>query len=635
MNKPYFHSILFIILFNFFLASLALGVTIFPYSETLIYLAPLEEPQFGLGGLSALGNGIHDCLNNPASLGRVTTFETVLSVLQRSLVFSNNKNYQIDDQTITSFGGISGYSANILFTKDSSDFTVKKRDFAGKVNYQTIDTGISFKQSMRVLDWLTVGFITRGDTQGNLNLAGDLPATAQSKLELRGTSNFQGTGISINSSGKLTYVRDSVTYTSPKALWDNFLTQVTTIPATLKTDMRNNLTVKSNITFSSAISKNNFILGLNLTPISANAEINNSAYTIIDANTPDGVLYIPNFDPNNPASISQWVIDENYYASTKGYSKRYITLPSGEKILDAQYKGFFSASTLRMDLGFLWDISEFFAFAAAYENFGGAKLDFTGKGISTYIQSRVPVTESSGIIDPSTTTSWKPFTDSYAPLAGTENWYFNSNPAVNLPQKIRLGIAIKKPFLFGLDFEQQQNPIYIKLKYADTQNNLDYNITINRLTTYKLGWESQLFVLPLWFRLETSLMPKPEISGLSATNQTSLDNYYNKFPVAPVSFDIGFRANTFSWITGIDTGFNALALLAPIQLDVLNQDGTKPIYCDAYIKKDNWQVTYLIGADIGATLGAYQNRTVAPGEKKTFSSSDLRFMNTLALSYRF
>ncbi len=635
MNKKNLFFVFFL-LFSLCFSSVTFGVTTYPYSEVLLYLTPLDEPQFGLGGLSSFASGIHDCLVNPAGLGRMATFETVISVLQRSLAYSSNKNYQIDDQTIASFGGISGYSANIFFTSsNSNDLTVKKRDYAGKVTYQTVDTGVSFKQSMRVLDWLAVGFVTRGDTQGNLNLAGDTPFTAQSKLEMKGTANFQGTGISINNSGKITYVNGGVTYTSSKSLWDPFLTQVTTIPATLKTELKNNLVVKSNVTFSSAINKDNFMFGLNLTPISANAEINNSAYAIIDANTPDGTLYVPNFDPASPASISQWVVDENYYAGSNGYRKRYITLPSGEKLLDTQYKGFFSASTLRMDLGFLWDISDFFAVSAAYENFGGAQLDFKGSGISTYAQSRVPVTETDSIIDPSLTTAWRPFTDSYAPISGTENWYLNSSHAFNLPKKMRLGFALKKPFLFGLDIEQQQNPIYIKLKYADTQNNIDYDIKINNLMVYKIGWESQMFALPLWLRLETSLLPKPDIIGLNAAQQKSLDDAYSKLPVMPASFDLGMRTNIFSWITGFDVGFNALSLLSVVQLDVLNNDASKPLYVDFYVRKDNWQVTYLAGADIGSTIGAYQNRTVAAGEKKSFAWSDVKLLSTLAVSYRF
>ena len=59
------------------------------------------------------------------------------------------------------------------------------------------------------------------------------------------------------------------------------------------------------------------------------------------------------------------------------------------------------------------------------------------------------------------------------------------------------------------------------------------------------------------------------------------------------------------------------------------------VFGSLYYIRDSWTLTYMIQADVFATAKVYQNKTVPAGQEKEFEVSDLRYIQTLGVSYKF
>jgi hypothetical protein len=148
----------------------------------------------------------------------------------------------------------------------------------------------------------------------------------------------------------------------------------------------------------------------------------------------------------------------------------------------------------------------------------------------------------------------------------------------------------------------------------------------------RLGIESQLFALPVWFRTGIPLMFKPSITGASQEVMDNVDKAF-QYGVLPVGYDLGMEINFYGTHVGGDLGFKPVeTIISYYQLDTLNLDLGKMGYYDVYVTRDPWKFTYLAVIDPGSTAGAYGNRT---DKDEGFKPEHLRWIQTFTVSYIF
>lgn len=586
---------------------------VFPYIGISLTTPGIEDPFPGFGTYySSLALGIDSIYWNPASLGYINSAQASIGFSAAHDALPYLRNYEVEDITfeVASSGGSEiGFTNAILFTGDQTTTTVTTREFRESAQYSTYTSSINYKQAIKVSDWFAFGITARGGAGADINIVGDFPATYLMDFNLYGSQNFLGTGISINPTGQLTfsYNEGGVSYihTSEASAWNGFLRQTNRVPFTILAEARNDIKVNSDLTFTGATKWNELSIGLNMTPIAASANVDNSARVIVNSDTTDPYFYVPDFDPNDESDALNWLGDPDKFGSETGYKKRYIEVPEGESIGEARYRGFFNASTMKMDLGIMYNVNDWLSVGAALENFGGASLDFTGTGLVSYVNHRVSTSPAGSIIDPAAETGWSPFQDSFISMEGTEDLGMLPSFSVLVPQKTRLGLTLRKPWLISIDYETQNTPIYFR--YMD--ENEDYvDAQISDIRILRIGMETQVFALPWWLRSGTGLLFKPTITGMDPDVQENIDNAF-KFGVLPVKLDLGTDANFWGYIVGIAGGFNLTPVISAYQLDISNMDANKFLFYSLYTKKDNWKVTYAANLDTGSTASAYGNRT--------------------------
>jgi len=625
-----------IILIVFLISSSALAIEgTYPYANIVIKAPGLDDPYPGLGDyFSSLGEGIDTVFWNPASLGKIRSSQGSLGFTASNLSDPFNKNYKIKDQTFNIAGSENqvGLNNSILFTADQTTVTTQEREFTGQMLYSTLGSGVNYRQAVKVGDNFALGISSRGDTELDANLSGSFPLTYLMDFDLaKSINNFMGTGISINNLGQMTYTYSGYTYTSEASVWNGFLKQVQRIPFSAVTEARNNINVKSDLTFSGAANWNKLYVGANITPISATTNIDNYASAIINAGTTDPYFYVPNFDPNNESEVLNWMRDQEQYGTENGYKKRSIRVPAGESIGEARYRGFFSASTTRFDLGAIFDVNEFFSLGWAYENLGGAALNFQGNGRTAYVVHRISTADAGSILDPTTSTSWSPFKDTYEPMSDTENVGMLSSINVPLPQKIRWGATLKRPWLISVDYEQNLTPFELYMK--DENGNFKM-MRMTGVNIIRLGMETQFLIFPLWLRGGTAVMLEPNFENVSSKDQDNIKKIF-KFGLIPIKMESGAYVNLWGLYTGGNGGFNLSPFFSAWQLDTMNMDVSKTLFYNIFMEKDFWRVSYEQALDPGATAAAYAVRPNKDIKDVNDALSIPRWLRTLTVSYKF
>lgn len=615
----------------------------YPYVNINLQLPPSENPFPGFGNyFSTLSFGMKSALWNPASLGKLKLSETSLSMISdnRSYLLENTSKVAEKSGTIEAGEGSSGsagrYAYFFRYPKDiGTGINTKEVEILSSINYATSGTGINFTSAHKLTDWLVVGFATENPLGANIELAGEFPVTA------RINTNFYGQKIGdmqISNDGKLKYTFSSggtiATYESTKPLWSGFLSQEATIPFNSITESRNNINFQSPYVGTIASKLGNFYAGINMIPISASANIDNDVRAVINADTQNVFFYTPNFDKNSESELANWINDPDKYGSPEGYLRKQIVLPAREILANAKYRGFYSASTARLDLGAMYDLTDWLTLGFSMENIGGASLNFKGNGIASYINHRDINTAEAGsledIVSPGGKNTIDFFTDTWVTTdeVGENKLYLEPEKNYTLPKKIRYGFALKRPFLIAVDYEQNLNSITIPGSVESK------NIIISNLSFLRIGTESELFNLPFWMRSGVTFILKPTVTGLDQEAQENLDKYF-KYGVIPVKLDFGYTLNLWSYEIGESFGINLTPMLSLLQLDTTNIDLSKIVYYSFSLQKDAWQVSYLYQIDPASTGAAFKNKPAGADGKKEFNFSDIKFVQTLGVTYRF
>ncbi len=640
--------------FCFLLVPLAYSAELdFPYARLRLKFPPANEAFPGFGNnYTTIARGQKSALWNPASLGKLKLSEASFSTLLSPQIihYTRTETFAESSDDLNFNGGGSGSSGGkyAIFLRSPDDIgpgiVTEEVNMNARANYATESQGHNFSTALKVNEWFTIGFSSKNPFEFDMDLAGDVPVTPKVQTDFRG-QEF-GDDMQITSDGKFEFSFDSggsvTTYESSSAIWDGFITQEALVPIVALAEMRNNVNIDTPFMTTLASRYDKLYVGLNMIPINATANIDNDVRTVVRSDAEDVFLYTPDFDVNNEAELINWINDPNKYGTSAGYQRKQLKLPAGELIATAKYRGYYTASTTRFDLGAMYDVTDWFTVGIALENFNSSALNFKGNGIASYMSYRdintSEVENFDDLIQPGGETSLDLFSDRWVTTFEANGTKFLLEPEKNyaLPKRIRYGFALKKPILFAIDFEQNQTPITIITFENDTQK----EIIISDISLIRIGLETQLFALPMWFRGGATFLPKPTIVGLTAEAQANIDEAYEnlgKFmlPGAPVRLDLGSNINAWGTIVGLSLGFNAQSVLNFIQLDSTSLDMSKVVFGNFYVERDAWKVDYNAELDPIATAAAYGSRKVAANEEKEFETSDVRFIQTLGVTYRF
>lgn len=608
----------------------------FPYGNVQLSSPPFDHPWPGLGSdYSTLSRGVETVMWNPASLAKTNYTDASLAVMMGSGLSTLDKKYNTEDKD-QNFGGLGNEKMSFFFTGDQTVTTLATREHTGQAGYAVQGTGINYKQGLRINDWLTLGIVSRSDIGASVDTAGDFPMFGRFTADFASNQFTLGNTLTINidQNGYPTLTitpEGGSSYTQKLAdkIWSGFLNQKSTVPFDVIVDANNNLSVSAPLTMAGAAQWHNLAVGLSLTPISASCDIDNSARAVIRPGTPDIYFYQPNLDPNNEQSIQNWLQDPNQYGTELGYVRNTVRVPAGETVAEAKYRGFYTASAARFDLGATYDLSDNFVFGLALENLNGATLDFKGNGITSYVNTRITTFEAPPL-DPTQQFNWSIFNDNFSTVEGTAQYYLEDQLKAELPKKIRFGVAVKKPMIIALDYEMNQTPINFKYQDKTTQQT---NIgSVTNLSTVRLGIETQMFTLPWWLRSGVSVMLKPTLGNVTDKNmQDSFDKAF-KFGVLPTALELGTEADFWGVTGGAAFGTNLNPLIAAAQGDTLDLDLSKVIFYDIYAGRGQWTFSYIATFDPGATAAAFNNR--ADQSQNNFDPSYIRYVQTLKVTYR-
>ncbi|MCU0641857.1 MAG: outer membrane protein transport protein [Candidatus Margulisbacteria bacterium] len=619
-------------------ASLALAADLdFPYGNVRLTVPPAENPFPGLGNYySTLDKGMKSALWNPASLGKLKLSEAFVGLATATGSYNIDQTFKLKEMSGSfEVGAGSGQDSKMNYAlffrypgQIGGGIATKEVEVKSHLNYATTVSGNNFSAAQRVNDWLTVGFASYNPVGAGLDLAGSFPLTGRMAMNMYNTDMGD---LRINSAGHLLYqFAPGITYESGP-VWSGFLSQEVTLPVINISELRNDLAIQSPYIGTIAARHGNLYAGLNLLPIAATAVIDNDVRSVVSADTADQSFYAPNFDPTNQADLIDWTTNAGRYGTSSGYNGKVIDVPQGELIANAKYRGYYSGSAARFDLGLMYDFSEWFTAGVVMENIGGAALEMKGSGLASYLSYRdFNTQEAQNLFEPGSSGSWQLLSDRWITTyeAGGQPMYLEPVKNYPLPKRFRCGFALKRPFLIAVDLETNQTAITIPGSVEAK------NITVSNLNFLRIGTETQVFVLPWWLRGGTTLALKPTVTGLQPKEQENIDKAF-KFGALPLKLDLGMTINFWSYLFDSSFGVSALPLVSLLQVDTTNLDLTKMAYCNVGLTKDAWQVNYLLQADPLATAAAYSEKPAPAVGDKSFESSDLKFIQTLAVTYRF
>ncbi|MFA6169486.1 MAG: hypothetical protein WCW67_06735 [Candidatus Margulisiibacteriota bacterium] len=617
----------------------------FPYVNLNLKLPPLENPYPGFGSyFTTISLGQKTVLWNPASLSKLKLSEYSLDGYLGSSRFKGIKTSPIDEQSGSiDLNNNPGNNAKVnygIFFREQEDTpanaTAAKVDLLSQTNAESAASGLNFSAAQRVNEWLVVGFSTRNPVETDLEMAGIFPVTGKMFADLH---NFRSDDLYIDNTGILHYTFRSgslITTTETTApVWSGFLSQEVTIPVHNLAELRNDLKVDSPFIGTIAGNYQNFHAGLNLIPISAYGEIDNDIRTVVPSDATDQLVYVPNFDPNDPNSGGNWMVDPDLYGTSAGYSRKQIKLPSGEIVANAKYRGFYRGTASRFDLGMMYDVNDWLVLGLMFENFTNSAIAMKGSGLSAFYSYRQINTEEAGtLFQPGSPASWSPISDHWVTSyeAGETKLLMEEEKIFTLPKRFRYGVAFKRPFLIALDWEQNQNPITLRVNDSSNQPR---DIVVRDLNFLHVGIESQLFLLPITVRYGLTWLFKPTATGLTADEQKSLDNTFAVAGGLPPKMDLGALINLWGYKVEGAIGYNALSIINVLQFDSNNLDLSKTVFGGLAVEKEPWKVAYQAEFDPASTASAYGTKGAGSNGKKEFNFSDIKLIQSVGITYRF
>jgi len=607
----------------------------FPYTNLKGNLPVYEEPFNGMGNYySSLSNGIRTVLWNPAGIMKIPTVETSATFPLRLGSFSFTRKTNIEDTDFTA--GASSLVMGVYWTNDLGDLTKKTRSMFSQVNDTSGGATFLFDQALRFSDNFAVGVRALGPIDIQSQMAGDFPLTSRYTASFKNVTDYGGKGVSTDVNGKLSYTYSSgslnYTYTTENPLWEGFLTQNLDVPAKAVSSLQNSVNVSNSMVITGGYQAGNFRFGLNVVPISATAVIDNSVQVVINKTASDLYFYTPNFDPNDEKTVADWTMDQNLYGTSRGYTANTINIPNGEVVMDGRYRGTYTGSATRMDLGVSMDMGNGSVLSVVSENFNSASLNMKGTGISYYANQRFNTTSIPNI-DPVSGIDWKPFNDGASDITFKEGQglYMEPQKTFQIPKRIRVGFSTPKPFLLAIDYEMLTTPVNISITGV---NGLQQSVAINGLNVLRIGGELQVLRSPVFLRGGFGILFKP--TSDNADVQTKINNYFKiggkSLPVFPAKADIGLSTNIYGTNTGIAFGLDALSLINMYEIDVTYSNIGKALFYTLYANRDNWQLSYIASADIAGTYADLQAQNKPIGKA---SLSDIKWNQTIAVSYRF
>lgn len=324
-------SFLILLLCSFCLASSSPAADLnYPYGSFRLTLPSLEDPFPGMGSYySTLSRGMKSALWNPASLAKLKLSEAAISIPSASGVYDHAKSFTVSetggalDFDPGSIGKGGNYGIFFRYPQDiGTGLVTRDVTVLGHGNYATETSGLNFSSALKVNDWLSVGFSANSPINADVSIAGAFPVTAKAQTNFIGQKMGDMT---IGTDGKLHFTDPhGIVYTSEASVWGGFLSQEATLPLIAFSELRNNLNFQSPYTGSVASKFGNFSVGLNMIPISANANIDNDVRAVVNASTSDVYLYTPNFDPTDQIDIANWTTTEARYGTSNGYIRKDI-----------------------------------------------------------------------------------------------------------------------------------------------------------------------------------------------------------------------------------------------------------------------------------------------------------------------
>lgn len=617
----------------------------FPYVNFNLKLPPLENPYPGLGSyFTTISLGQKTVLWNPASLSKLKLSEYSFDGFLGSGRYNGIKTSLIDEQSGSiDLNNNPGNNAKVnygIFFREPEDISANaaaaKVDLKTDAKAESAASGLNFAAAQRVNDWLVVGFSTRNPVEADLEMAGLFPVTGKMFADLH---NFRSDDLYIDNTGILHYTFRSgsliTTTETISPVWSGFLSQEVTIPVHNLAELRNNIMVESPFVGTIAGNYRNFHAGLNLIPVSAYGEIDNDIRTVIPADATDQFVYVPNFDPNDPNSGGNWMVDPDLYGAPAGYSRKQIKLPAGEIVANAKYRGFYRGTASRFDLGMMYDVNDWLVLGLMFENFTNSAITMKGNGLSAFYSYReINTQEANTLFQPGSPASWTPISDHWITSyeAGDTKLLMEEEKTFSLPKRFRYGVAFKRPFLIALDWEQNQNPINLRI---NDSNNQPRDIAIRDLNFLHVGIESQLFSLPMTVRSGLTWLFKPTISGLTADEQKSVDDTFSYAGGLPVRLDFGTMINFWSYKVEGSLGFSALSIFNTLQFDSNNLDLSKTVFAGLSVENEPWKVAYQAEFDPASTASAYGTKGADSLGKKEFNFSDIKLIQSVGITYRF
>lgn len=605
----------------------------YPYGSVNFRVSPAEDPIPGFGGsFSTLSLGMKSALLNPATLGKLALAEMSFLTSTTAPLSPVSQTTNISETS----GTLEGVSYGIFFRPPAniSGVAAQKIAVTSNLNYSTSVTSQKFSSALKVNDWLTIGFMTGNSLGTTVDLAGDFPTTVKGGANLNGQTLGQ---MQIDNDSKLKYTFTSggttTTYES-QPLWSGFVSQEAILPLTGVSTLRNNFDVQSPFIATVAGGGGNVHFGLNMIPLNASANIDNTVQEIVNSGTSDIFLYTPNFDPNNQSDLAAWINDPGKYGAAGGYTRKQLKLPAGEVVGEVKYQGSYNASTTRLDLGAVYDATDWLSFGLDFENFGNSSFKLKGSGLASYISYRdynaAEINNLQDLLLPGGGQTVDLLPDRWITTfeAGGTKLFLEPEKTYALPRRMRLGLALKRPFLLALDYEQNQNAITIPGSGGAA------DLIISNLSFVRLGFESRLFFLPCWLRTGLTFVLKPSLSGGDPATVDSINKYF-AYGVLPTSFDLGSSLNLFSYELNGAFGVNAMPFINLLQLDTQNADPSRMVYYSWGVKKDAWELNYLSAVDTLSTAAAYSNKPAPAVGSKSFEISDLKYVQTLGVTYRF
>jgi len=590
------------------------------------YTQPPEFQPSLSSQFTALSGSVTDIFANPAGIMHVNTFEVAIGLSQfvQNPINDDENIIYVDDSNMGGMENSPNSKAYVRLTDDRAVATAEARPITINEEYSKGGGVNFFGMTYRISDWLAFSISRRRTTAITFNYKMLTPVMLDAKADFRGTSiEAGGTGnyLKIRNDGTIEAVISGMPFTSEVSAWSGFLNQGTTEVNWVDGTFENTIEVQNGIVLSAGVKTGQLSWGLNVMPMTYDMELNNEIFISSDNNNSNLTFFMPKIDFGSSEEAVNWATSE--CGTSSGYRSMSVEALAGQQIGSAKIAGKYSASLMRMDLGMQWDPADFFSIGAVYENFNGAVLDMKGVNVVQYVQHRVDTTSQMPV--GTTESYWNPYFASPTHEVDTERIIRNTltMQPIELPRKLKLGIAFRKPVLFAVDLEQWLN----EYKFTSDPGHPEtaHYISLSNISFVRLGMESRLSFLPMIMRGSLTGMLKP--TSDDPETEKNIDDLYANLPVVPVDGNIYFGFGVMDGELGLGVGGGGLPLMQAVMFDVSSI--AKAFYANVYYMKGNWQVSYLMTMDPVLT-GFSSDISTTAGE-----TSDIRLMQTSTLSIGF